>query len=54
VAGNGAVYTIVPDPPVSVVEDRTGKTATTLNLVWSDGPSNGGLSIVDYKVSIRD
>lgn len=42
VEGNGAYYTREPDSPIQVLEDVTGKTSTTINLVWQDGSNNGG------------
>lgn len=52
VEGNGAYYTRVPDQPVNVVEDRTAKTSTTVNLVWADGVNNGGVEIIDYRINM--
>lgn len=40
--GNDAFYYRVPDAPVSVAEDTSYRTSTTLGLVWSDGAHNGG------------
>jgi len=37
-----------PDPPVSLEEVFTARTATTLGLKWSNGASNGGSVIIDY------
>lgn len=53
IEGNGAYYTRVPDAPLDVQEDRTGKTSTTLDLVWTDGLNNGGIQLIDYRVKIR-
>jgi len=53
-SGNGAIYYTAPDAPVNLIEDRTGKLSDTLNLVWLDGPSDGGQPVQDYRVSLRE
>jgi hypothetical protein len=52
VVGNGAVIYAVPYPPVNLTEDMTKRTVTTVGLYWIDGSNNGGLSVVDYRVTI--
>lgn len=49
--GNGAVILTNPDAPVSVVEDYSTKTESTIGFTWSDGASNGGATIEGYRVS---
>lgn len=51
--GNGAYYTRIPDSPINLQEDRTDKTSSTLKVTWTDGPNDGGLSLLDYKVKMR-
>lgn len=49
----GVIYLREPDSPISVIEDRTAKTDSIINLVWTDGSNNGGTAIIDYRVSQR-
>lgn len=51
--GNGATYTTVPDAPVSIAEDVSERTRNDLKLTWSEGTSNGGLSVMDFRISQR-
>lgn len=48
--GSGAVLVTYPDPPINVGEDVTKRGATHIGLVWEDGASNGGTSIIDYEI----
>ena len=50
--GNGATIITVPDAPISLVEDLSSRTISTLGLNWSDGLSDGGSAIIDYRVSM--
>ena len=52
--GNGATYTTVPDAPVSIAEDFSERTSTDIGLTWSEGTSNGGLSVIDFRISRRE
>lgn len=54
VEGNGAYYTRVPDIPISLAEDISQRTSTTDGLTWSDGVNNGGVSIIDYRINMRE
>ena len=54
IAGNGAIYTTLPDAPRNIAEDSTKNTNTDLGLTWSEGASNGGLQVLDYKISQRE
>jgi hypothetical protein len=45
---NGAVITTTPDPPISLAEDSTLRTKTTLGLTWSSPAFTGGAVIIDY------
>lgn len=49
--GNGAVYTRIPDAPLSLIENLATKTDTSIDLEWQNGYNNGGLAILDYRVS---
>lgn len=48
--GNGAVILTNPDAPVSLANDNTSTSASQITLTWSDGASNGGAPIIDYRV----
>lgn len=50
-SGNGAVYTTIPDAPVGLAENASLRTSTNLGLTWSDGLSDGGLSVIDYRIN---
>jgi LEA14-like dessication related protein len=48
--GNGAVIQLVPDAPVSMTNVPEVTDASNIKFTWSDGVSNGGTSVIDYKV----
>lgn len=50
-AGNGAIIVTVPDAPVSVSNNPGVTTVNKVGIVWSSGYSNGGLSVLDYRIS---
>jgi hypothetical protein len=50
-AGNGAVILTNPDTPVSIQEHVAARSASTIGLEFSDGASNGGAPILDYRVT---
>jgi hypothetical protein len=47
-AGNGAIIYTKPDKPVSLLENTSHRTATTLAITWSAGATNGGTAVIDY------
>lgn len=49
---NGAIVSIyvVPDAPIRLVRDNS-TTTSQIGLSWSQGLSNGGLPVIDYRVS---
>lgn len=49
--GNGAIILTNPSAPVSLIENQVPKSATTIGMTWQDGFSNGGIEIIDYRVS---
>jgi hypothetical protein len=51
-AGNGAVITTTPDSPISLAENTSLRTKSTLGLTWSKADFIGGAEIIDYRVSI--
>lgn len=51
VLGNGAVILTYPDAPVSVAETISDRTPTTITFTWSDGSSDGGAAVSDYRIT---
>ena len=51
--GNGAVYTTVPDGQRLLSEDSLQRSSTEIGLTWSNGESDGGESLIDYRISQR-
>jgi hypothetical protein len=41
----------IPDPPTLLTSNFFTSNDTQIGLKWADGVSNGGSSIIDYKVS---
>ena len=50
VAGNGGVIQVLPDSPISLLNDPLVTTDLVIKFTWSDGSNNGGTSIIDYDV----
>lgn len=50
-AGNGAILMTKPDEPTTLLENSSLRTASSITFTWSPGASNGGGSIIDYRVS---
>jgi hypothetical protein len=50
-AGNGAIIVRVPDAPASVLNNAAVTTVNKIGIVWQAGSSNGGLNVVDYRIS---
>jgi hypothetical protein len=48
--GDGAAVVFLPDAPVNLANNAAITSATTVGLTWSNGVSNGGKTILDYKV----
>lgn len=51
VSGNGAVMIIVPDAPILLENNLAVTNRYTIGFTWSDGYSNGGSAVLDYRVS---
>lgn len=49
-AGNGAAIITNPDAPVTLAEDYSLRTATSLSLTWLEGAANGGSPVLDYQI----
>ncbi len=39
-----------PDAPLSIASNAALTTSTTIALTWTDGLSNGGTNIIDYRI----
>lgn len=50
-AGNGAVIVTVPDAPVSIQNNPAVTTVNKVGIIWSAGFSDGGLPVLDYRIS---
>jgi hypothetical protein len=50
-AGYEAIILTIPDAPIDILEVEASRTATSITISWSEGPSNGGASVIDYRVS---
>jgi len=48
--GNGAIILSKPDAPINLQQDFMNSNAYSLAFTWSDGYSNGGTPIIDYRV----
>jgi hypothetical protein len=53
-AGNDGIIITYPDPPISILEDTSTKTPTSIGMTWSEGPSNGGETVDDYRINIAE
>jgi hypothetical protein len=49
--GNGAIIALVPDSPVNLANNLEVTSATVIGITWEEGASNGGASVIDYRVS---
>jgi hypothetical protein len=53
-AGNGATIIEAPNAPISLAEDTSKRDPTTLGLTWSEGASNGGASVTEYRINYAE
>lgn len=51
IEGNGAIILTNPDAPINLANEPSVTLGDQIGLVWEDGSSNGGTSIVDYRIS---
>lgn len=49
-AGNGGIIVLVPDSVISLLNNPTITSDSVIGISWSDGPSNGGKAIIDYRI----
>jgi hypothetical protein len=50
-SGNGAVIVLVPDAPSDVRNDPTVTKNNVIGLQWDEGPTDGGSTIIDYRIT---
>ena len=48
--GNGGVMVLVPDAPTNLQDDPSVTDDSTIRFTWSDGASNGGENVIDYRI----
>lgn len=41
----------IPDAPINLAEVEASRTASSITLEWEDGTSDGGATVIDYRVS---
>jgi hypothetical protein len=49
--GNGAIIAATPFAPINLLDSVDVTTAYIIGFTWSDGSSNGGYPIIDYRIS---
>jgi hypothetical protein len=49
--GNGAVIITYADPPYNLLESTHLRTADTITFSWTEGVSDGGTPVMDYRIS---
>ena len=49
--GNGGITVFVPDAPTSLANNPLVTTKSVIGFTWSDGASNGGTAVIDYRIS---
>jgi hypothetical protein len=49
--GTGAVIQLVPDSPITLTNSVGVTDTTVIGFTWSDGASNGGATIIDYRIT---
>ena len=47
---NGGLVKLVPDAPLSLTNDPAITNAFTIRFTWTEGLSNGGLTVFDFDV----
>jgi hypothetical protein len=49
-AGTGAIIITYADAPISLAENFSERSATSVTLNWSEGAANGGSTVIDYQI----
>jgi hypothetical protein len=50
-SGSGAVMIIMPDAPINLANNLAVTNKQTIGITWTNGYSNGGSPVIDYRVS---
>ncbi len=50
-AGNGDIIVLVPGPVINLLNNPTITSDSVIGISWTDGLSNGGKEIIDYRIS---
>lgn len=53
-AGNGGMIYTNPDAPVDIYEVVSQRTSSSISFTWSEGYSDGGSPVLDYRISFDD
>lgn len=48
--GNGGFILTTPDPPINLVNLPLVTSSSQIGLQWEDGDSDGGSTVIDYRV----
>lgn len=48
--GNNGLIKLIPDAPINIFNDAAVTDATNIKFTWTEGPSNGGMLVLDYDV----
>ena len=48
--GNGGLIKLIPDAPINLNNDHTVTDAFKIKFTWQEGPSNGGMPVIDYDI----
>ena len=51
VPGNGAIVVMTPSAPVTLANVAAVTSDMIIGFTWNDGPTTGGSSIIDYRIS---
>ena len=49
--GNGAIIITNPDSPINLYETESARTPTSITLSWTEGLTNGGSTVIDFRVN---
>jgi hypothetical protein len=48
--GNQGLVKLIPDAPINIFNDATVTDAEKIKFTWTEGPSDGGMPVLDYDV----
>lgn len=49
-SGNQGLVKLIPDAPVDLTNDPVVTDAFKIRFTWSEGPSNGGMPVLDFDI----